>query len=661
MSQQTRIDQFYKASISKRVSKSTVNDPKKATVQKNVVRLTNKRKKASAKNLANCSVVHESIDSINLGNQLQMQCEDRLEPIKTSPERNLPKLDTTVVSRLKRSTSPPNDVSVRVSNLNYPEVGKDLKPLFEELASRGICISNIETEELSTMLELLQVDEMRRICQRLKVVSTGKKEELVQKLQKYSNTRIMTLLIPNLDPQKSLSDTFFMLSTVQQGKMIFPKIPAARFPIFSSKKHLSNYITAKNAFTDTLNAIEKKQWHTVRNFGSMAKMQLANYNLSSKNPMLPSHVKHFMPEYIWLKLLSKAIDAFKKTTETLSEAVNILNLLLKQKSYMQHRKGTWYAELALIEMFHRKDIGASARITIQALKEPNLTEVDRVDLLERAKKIAKRKTKINEDVRLYIQEELNNQSCRMIPRSTIIFNTIKAMVMRGNVAGAKTKCFIDTGTEDQSYGTVEDVALYHYYKNGFPNGIHCEGALPISLFCALFWEEIYDIEVPGAFVTMYQDAPQDLYTESFYENRKEQIDMKLQILHNLDPETLSNMMENRFNIYSSFVSIMQPSIFKNASCFKEIVFCLGTEGVIGICKRLIDNFKLWKAGFPDLFLWNFNTHEHKIVEVKGPGDTLSTKQELWLDYLNRLGLNTEVCIVECKYFKCFQISIFHSL
>jgi len=36
----------------------------------------------------------------------------------------------------------------------------------------------------------------------------------------------------------------------------------------------------------------------------------------------------------------------------------------------------------------------------------------------------------------------------------------------------------------------------------------------------------------------------------------------------------------------------------------------------------------------------------QIVEVKGPGDRLSTKQILWLDYLTRLGVDAEVCYVK---------------
>ncbi|KAF8773223.1 Fanconi-associated nuclease 1 like protein [Argiope bruennichi] len=39
-------------------------------------------------------------------------------------------------------------------------------------------------------------------------------------------------------------------------------------------------------------------------------------------------------------------------------------------------------------------------------------------------------------------------------------------------------------------------------------------------------------------------------------------------------------------------------------------------------------------------------HMEMIVEVKSPGDKLSSKQILWLDYLIQLGADAEVCLVE---------------
>ena len=54
---------------------------------------------------------------------------------------------------------------------------------------------------------------------------------------------------------------------------------------------------------------------------------------------------------------------------------------------------------------------------------------------------------------------------------------------------------------------------------------------------------------------------------------------------------------------------------------------------------------------PELNLDFFFVHVilfHQIAEVKGPGDKLSTKQQIWLDVLSSLGANVEVCYVTGK-------------
>ena len=42
-----------------------------------------------------------------------------------------------------------------------------------------------------------------------------------------------------------------------------------------------------------------------------------------------------------------------------------------------------------------------------------------------------------------------------------------------------------------------------------------------------------------------------------------------------------------------------------------------------------------------------------MVEVKGPGDRLSTKQILWLDYFVAVGVSAEVCYVKGELFSFF--------
>lgn len=132
-----------------------------------------------------------------------------------------------------------------------------------------------------------------------------------------------------------------------------------------------------------------------------------------------------------------------------------------------------------------------------------------------------------------------------------------------NTAGNKSIWCIENSIENQTYGSVETVAFHHYQKQGFPNGLHCEGALPNILFCTLFWEELYGIHIPGAFVTPYQEAPGDLYTDQFYKNRKEKIDMKLKIISDLSSELLSSKMKEKFVIFKQYQSAMITNLDNN--------------------------------------------------------------------------------------------------
>ncbi|KAF7411508.1 hypothetical protein HZH66_000404 [Vespula vulgaris] len=577
----------------------------------------------------------------------------------------------------------------RVTHLKYKNLADDLMPIYKELVSKSFFTSDIESEEISTSFTMLQADEIRTICKDFKL-NYNNKEKSIKKLldiaakkplfpgmkssgdrlkslvsnklgycirlnQKAKDTfdKVLTLLIPNQDPQETLSDTYNKLIQIDLKKMFFPTFSDKRYPIFSNKNQLLRYIEAKHKLTGILNAIEKKQWETVKEIGKLAYDQwliiMENECTSLEDYVLPSHISHFMPGRLWLKILSKSIDAFKKVKETLPFAIEILHKLINQNLYMQRKKEAWYAELALIEMYHNRNLEASAKITLESLKIENLSEVGTAELLERAKKLVKRKTGISNTTLTNIKITLKFMESNFT--SSILNTTVEATLMKGNfgTSNIKSKWCIGNSTDDKSYGSVENVALNFYYNQGFNCGIHCEGALPVTLFFALFWEELFNIDIPGTFVTLYQTAPLDLFTKDFYKNRKETIDMRLKLLRSFDLETFCSLVENNFISNSHFESMMHVKMFTSNN-IKEIVYCLGIENVIKICERLIHNYSLWKAGFPDLIVWNSNNKSCKIIEVKGPGDKLSVKQTLWLQYLYQMGVNVEVCLVKGKSF-----------
>lgn len=133
-----------------------------------------------------------------------------------------------------------------------------------------------------------------------------------------------------------------------------------------------------------------------------------------------------MPGYSWTKLLSRSIDAFKKTPETIPEAINALKTLIDEKDFTQSSRGRWYSELALIEMHHRKDLESSATLTIHALQQDSLTEVDISDLLERLKKLLRRKNGISKETRMLVQEAQENIEKKGLAPQPNVTKTIRA-------------------------------------------------------------------------------------------------------------------------------------------------------------------------------------------------------------------------------------------
>lgn len=47
-------------------------------------------------------------------------------------------------------------------------------------------------------------------------------------------------------------------------------------------------------------------------------------------------------------------------------------------------------------------------------------------------------------------------------------------------------------------------------------------------------------------------------------------------------------------------------------------------------------------------VWDYNEKVARFVEVKGPGDSLSETQKVWIDVLLSAGIQVEVCKVKAK-------------
>ncbi len=74
-----------------------------------------------------------------------------------------------------------------------------------------------------------------------------------------------------------------------------------------------------------------------------------------------------------------------------------------------------------------------------------------------------------------------------------------------------------------------------------------------------------------------------------------------------------------------------------------------------IFQRMISDYRHTRSGFPDLVMWS--TNKVAVIEVKGPGDRLSSKQRLWLDTFTKLGIDAHVCRVKGKFYLFITVTI----
>lgn len=180
-----------------------------------------------------------------------------------------------------------------------------------------------------------------------------------------------------------------------------------------------------------------------------------------------------------------------------------------------------------------------------------------------------------------------------------------------NESGRKRTYVEGAANADQYLTSVEQIALNHYKRNGFPKGFHCEGSLLINLLFVLFWDIIYSTKVPSAFINEIQYIPLDLYSEEFYKNRKSDIDQRLEEIRDgwsLD-ELFLFVMQNWEN-HSYKRSLIIQDLVEDSDELIQIVDCIGRECLAILLERLVKDFKQFHSGLPDLFLWNYG--ERKV-------------------------------------------------
>ncbi|KAL5997445.1 hypothetical protein ACLOJK_008375 [Asimina triloba] len=140
---------------------------------------------------------------------------------------------------------------------------------------------------------------------------------------------------------------------------------------------------------------------------------------------------------------------------------------------------------------------------------------------------------------------------------------------------------------------------------------------------------------------MFDLAPLDLDTDSFYITRKNLIEGHLQKIHEgMAEEIIIASWESHKGTACLGVNWDRHCL----SDLRAAVACVGGPCLASLCRHLAQDYRNWSSGLPDLLLWRFSGEyrgEAKLVEVKGPRDRLSEQQRAWLLTLMDSGFNVE--------------------
>eukprot|EP00727_Mastigamoeba_balamuthi_P014662 m51a1_g9821 hypothetical protein (2448) ;mRNA; f:1895526-1905660 len=192
--------------------------------------------------------------------------------------------------------------------------------------------------------------------------------------------------------------------------------------------------------------------------------------------------------------------------------------------------------------------------------------------------------------------------------------------------------------------TVEEAALEHYREREGWQGVHSESAVFSALLGLLLWDELF-ADVPGAFVSPFQDAPLDFGTEGFYGARRAALESRLAQVEAAAPQELAGLVESSAREHRGVACAGVNWDRHPIEALPAIAASFGGRAISTIL-RLMSIDGCWRAGMPDLVLYRPEGPEPraKLSEVKSPNDR-HEPSEAWIHQLVTAGVHVDLCLI----------------
>ncbi|KAM6352641.1 fanconi-associated nuclease 1 isoform 2-T4 [Alca torda] len=593
---------------------------------------------------------------------------------------------------------------LKVNKIEYGEISMDLSPIIEELTEARFLQTESELEDLCEGLDLLSAPELKTLAKIFHLPNpNGQKQQLVDDFLRLAKqrsvfsksqagigtvilkrvkalagksvrvcrgpravfSRILLLfsLPESMEDEEAGSAGQSQLSTVlmvNMGRMVFPSYTVNRkTQVFQDREDLIRYATAAHLSNDIATAMVNGNWEEANQLYMCAKEtwnELKNHPSLSYHRALPEYLRHFTVGWVYTRILSQGVEILQRL-HMYKEAVKELQTLLSQDVYCTDSRGRWWDRLALNLHQHLKNTKKAIDCIRKGLADPFVRTGHRLSLYQRA-------------LRIRDSPSCKQFRCLFRDLPVITVEDVTHVTIKGKMCpqmGMGKSVFLMEDIDDEERGedfsvstvmcSVEELALTHYRQNGFDQGIHGEGSTFMTLYGILMWDIIFLDDIPDVFRNSYQTFPLDLYTDSFYENRKDVIEARLQQLHTASSETLVKLITDIWTAQEGkAAALVSWGRFISLQQVQSLVSCLGGMFLSGVFRRLSKDLRHCRGGLPDLVVWRTHTNDFKLVEVKGPNDRLSHKQMIWLSELKKLGAAVEVCHVQAVGGKSKRLS-----
>ncbi|XP_022106779.1 fanconi-associated nuclease 1-like [Acanthaster planci] len=608
--------------------------------------------------------------------------------------------DIDVIDTFRNLSAPSQQLYVRlfqrkhawlqVGKLDYKRIAVDLTPVVAELQEAGLVQTEQDLTDFDVVLNLCSAPDLKTFAKTLRLAPSvgqtkadlvgallkhgrqqrslfaGSMEQvLIKKAKKmigaclrlsneprtiFSRLLLLFSLTTDMDEEDKASGGMSQLQTLllsNMGRVIYPTYKVMRtVKIFSTKDDLLRYETALHYETDIALAMSTNDFDLAYQLQQKAMSIFEEIQKDSKilshDLSLPNFIRRFTASWTYTRTAYTGVEILQKLRRY-TEAVDALRLLLAQSNYCCDSRGRWWDRLALNLDQHLKKPEQALDAVQEGLADGYVRTGHRLALQLRAQKILKSASGKRFRKR---RDDFTFDPVREMPRVTI-----EGRVLPYQAPGIKNT-FVREWTGDRkregdmAICRVEEVALEHYKGLGYPEGVHGEGSTFTTLVSLLFWDLIFLEGIPDTFCYPYQSGPLDIRSDCFFLNRKEALEQRLCELRQADTEELQDKLETSWMEYhGEQCTGVSWDLFRDVHHAKGLLACLGGEFLSAIAERILRDHRHCRGGMPDLTVWCPVSGKFKLVEVKGPGDRLSHKQILWIDFFLSLGVDAEVCHV----------------